>query len=154
MGRCVGALMCMAGLFLALGCGSIDVSSGSAPGGCGDGVCESFETWDRCPGDCPDPALCGGGTCQEGEAQRCAKDCAAPAVGATCVEDALDDGEACDCGPSVTMCTSEEQDILGELQGGPVLSAVTCADADSARPYGLVRCVDCSLRLQGGSDTY
>jgi hypothetical protein len=124
------------------------------PSGCGDGVCASVETWDNCPGDCPDPALCGDGTCQKGEGQRCAQDCEAPAVGATCGDGALDDGEACGCGSSVTMCTSEEQDILGRLQGGPVLNALSCEDADPGGPYGVVPCVDCSLRLQGCSDTY
>ena len=154
MARWFSIFMCITGLQLASGCGSIDVSSDPVNGGCGDSVCESVETWDNCPDDCPDPALCGDGACQPGEAQRCAGDCGGAAAGASCGDGALNEGEACDCGGELTTCNSDDQDILGRLQGGPEWTAISCADADPARPYGVVRCVDCNLRLQGCSDTY
>ena len=146
--------MCVSGLFVVSGCGSIDVPSGAGSVGCGDGVCDSVETWENCPADCPDPALCGDGTCQKGEAQHCPADCPGASTSGICGDGALDEGEACDCGASVMSCASDEQDILGHLEGGPVITEFTCADADPERPYGVVRCVDCSLRLQGCSDTY
>lgn len=71
-----------------------------------------------------------------------------------CGDGALKGGEACDCGGEITTCTSDDQDILGRLEGGPVFTAMRCEDADPARRDGVVRCVDCSLMLQGCSDTY
>ena len=147
-------LLCIVGLQVASGCGSIEVSTESVSGGFGDSVCDPVETWDNCPDDCPEPALCGDGACQPGEAQRCAQDCGGAASGALSGDGALNDGEACDCGGELTTCTSGDQDILGRLEGGPVLTALSCEDADPARPYGDVRCVDCNLRLQGCSDTH
>lgn len=60
---------------------SFYVDSGNGPV-CGNGICETGETHENCPEDCPDSGpVCGNGVCEEGEnAQNCPQDCGYPEV--------------------------------------------------------------------------
>lgn len=55
---------------------SFYVESGNGPV-CGNGICETGETNENCPEDCPNgEPVCGNGICEEGEnAQNCPQDC-------------------------------------------------------------------------------
>lgn len=61
-------------------CGS--TSGCHVPDSCGDGVCQSGETAQNCPGDCV-PATCGDGTCSAADhetADNCSEDCSVSCV--------------------------------------------------------------------------
>ena len=46
---------------------------------CGDGTCNTDETFESCPDDCPVPFICGDGICNNGETHdTCPSDCVAP----------------------------------------------------------------------------
>lgn len=57
---------------------SFIIETGNGPV-CGNGICETGETYENCPEDCDeDGPICGNGICEEGETvQNCPEDCSA-----------------------------------------------------------------------------
>jgi hypothetical protein len=81
-------------------CGS-GIGGSNTPIGsyCGDGTCNTDETYADCPDDCSAPIVCGDGTCEGDETQiTCSSDCGAPIV--------CGDG-TCDASESCTTCESD-----------------------------------------------
>ena len=45
-------------------------------------------------------------------------------------------------------CASDSAEILARDASGTVVSGFECEDAEPSKPHGVLRCAECSLKLQ------
>jgi len=96
----------------------VDAGGGKTPdaGLCGNGTCNSGESTQTCPADCPAP-VCGDDICADGETpQSCAKDC-----GAACGNNTCEEGE------TITSCPADCHAVCGNHVCEPGETGASCA---------------------------
>ncbi len=84
---------------------------------CGDNQCDSSESHETCPGDCPlAGSICGDGICNNGETlETCAIDC--PAGGVFCGDGVCNGNEStstCTADCQITTCSTQPDNCTGE----------------------------------------
>ncbi len=101
--------------------------------GCGNAVCNEGESFQTCPGDCPQKGFaCANGICEGGESyQSCPQDCSVSnAIGSTCGDGACEPGE--DAGNCPADCTSIKPDCGNNICNSWETATTCSADCKEA----------------------
>jgi V8-like Glu-specific endopeptidase len=118
--------------------GSAGRTDGGADGGanpiCGDGRCDTGETYANCPDDCQ--PVCGDGRCEGDESpETCEQDCGRAVPSAwTCDPSFYGDGLVCDCacGARDPDCDEPSNQVLGCAEGQTCNPDGVCASPTDA----------------------